>query len=244
MGPGKEEIFRQRQLAFVGDVLDSFTRGIREHLAATRDSARRLVDLLGQADQGAKDDSKKLADLLSTIERHVNILTQKSLHLDRMAKRMGSPFSTFDPAEIVEEALLFSSRSAHVREVSLRLEAANSLPSICGAPLCVHFVVLMLVNGMLERVSQGGEITVRVGPAPKGVLIEVEGHGTGDTTAPGPSDEVDQYWSVGQEVVSRLGGELQPTSIAHHAERTSLFLPIQYVANTSEVQSFGQRGTP
>jgi C4-dicarboxylate-specific signal transduction histidine kinase len=241
MGRCTEEILRQRELTFIGTMLASVTRGIREHLASTQESAARLVDLLGQANQGTGDEREKLADLLFAVERHVKILTYKSEHLDRFARRMGRRFSTFDPREVVEEAVLFSTRLAHLREVSLRLEVANPLPSLYGDPLRVHFVVLILMHSMLEQVSRGGKVIVRVGPAEKGVLVEAEGYGTQDAASKEPSEEVTRYWTIGQQVVTDLGGELQPASMAHDVKRTALFLPIQHVPNTSGEASLGQR---
>ena len=241
MGLRTEEILHQRELTFIGTMLASVTHGIRQHLASTQESAARLVDLLGQANQGTGGDREKLADLLSAVDRHVKILTHKSERLDRFARRMGSLFSTFDPREVVEEAVLFSARPAHLHEVSLRLEVANPLPSLYGDPLRVHFVVLILMHSMLEQVSRGGEVIVRVGPAEKGVLVEAEGYGTQDAESKEPSEEATRYWTIGQQVVSDLGGDLQPASMAHDVKRTTLFLPIQHVPNTSGEASLGQR---
>jgi signal transduction histidine kinase len=232
---------RKRELTFIGSVLASVTLGIREHLARTQESAARLVDLLGQANQGTGDDREKLADLLLAIQRHVKILIHKSDHLDRFARRMSSLFSTFDLREVVEEAILFSTRPAQRCEVSLRLEVANPLPSLYGDPLRVHFVVLILMHSMLERMSRGGEVIVRVGPKEKGVFVEAEVDGTQDAASKEPSEEVTRYWTIGQQIVTDLGGDLQPASMAHDVKRTTLFLPTQHVPNSSEEASLGQR---
>jgi len=222
----REEILRQRELTFIGTVLTNFIHGLRKHLVAAQGSAARLGNLLAQEDQETGDDRKKLADLLFAIERHAKILTHKNEHLNRLARRMGRPSSTFDPGEVVEEALLFSTRRAHLREISLRLDVANPLPSLYGDPLRVHFVVLILMNSMLEQVSRGGKVIVRIGPAEKGVLVEAEGYGIQDATSKEPSEEVSRYWTIGQQVVTDLGGDLQPASMAHDVKRTTLFLPI------------------
>ncbi len=240
MGLRTEEILRQRELTLIGTMLASVTHGIREHLASTEESAARLVGLLGQANQGTVGDRKKLAALLFAIERHVKILTYKSEYLDRFARRMGSLFSPFDSREVVEEAVLFSTRPAHLRGTSLRLEGAKPLPRLYGDPLRVHFLVVILIRSMLEQVSEGGEVIVRVGPAEKGVLVEAEVHGTQDASKE-TSEEVTRYWTIGQQVVTDLGGDLQPASMARDVKRTTLFLPIQHVPNTSGEASLGQR---
>jgi C4-dicarboxylate-specific signal transduction histidine kinase len=241
MGLRTEEILRQRELTFVGTVVTGVAHGIRQHLARMQASAARLVDLLGQAHQGTGEDRKKLTDLLYAVQRHVEVLAHRCEHLDRFARRMGSLFSTFDPGEVVEEAVLFSARPARQREISLRLEVAAPLPSLCGDPLRVHLIVLILMHSMLEQVSRGGEIIVRVGPAEKGVLVEAEGCGTRDTPSKAPSEEVTRYWTIGQQVVSDLGGDLQPPSMTSDVKRTALFLPVQHVPNTSREACLGQR---
>ncbi len=100
----KEEMFRQRQLALIGKIVTGFTQEIPNNLQILQASAGRLFSLLGQASQRSGDEHKKFADLLSCIERHLKLLYQKSLHLHRFGKRMGTPLSIFDPWEVIEEA--------------------------------------------------------------------------------------------------------------------------------------------
>ncbi|MBW1739855.1 MAG: hypothetical protein JRJ42_01830 [Deltaproteobacteria bacterium] len=232
MEPDKGEMLRQRQLAFIGRVIAGFTDKIQDHLGTIRESAGWLDELLGQEGQGAEEDRKKFVDIVSTIESQAKILVQKIQHLNRFAQRMGAPFTTFDPGEIVDEAVFFTTRFARVRDVSLRPEVAETLPSLYSDPVRLHFLVLILIKNMLERVSKGGKVLLRAGSVEKGVLIEVEGHGTLEVMAP---EERNPYWSLGQQVVADLGGHMQTTMIAPGKKRTSLFLPINQVPNVSQI---------
>ena len=230
----KEEMLRQRQLAVIGKVLASFAQGMQDRLATIRESDVWLGDLLGQAGEGTEEDRGRFGEILSTIERQVKVLDRKSEYLSRLARRMGMELCTFDPGEIVEEAVTLSSRSAHLREVSLRPKVAETLPSLYGDPVRVHFLVLILINDMLERTGRGGKVIVRAGSVEKSVLIEIEGSGTLEAVAP-PPEEGNQYWSIGQQVVADLGGRLQTTAIGRDKNRTSMILPIKQVPSTSEM---------
>lgn len=228
MEPDREEIFRQKHMAFIGKVLTCFPHSIRNRLATIRESAGLIGDLLGQEDQWSEEDRAKFTGILSTIENQVNILAQKSQYLDRFAQRMGKTLSTLDPGEIVEEVVSFSSRFARLRRVSLNLDAAETLPSLYSDPLRIYFLVSIMIHDMLERVERGGKVIVRVEQMDNEMLIEVQGHGHGalDTVTPSPEGK-DQYWPTGQQVVDDLGGRLETSTIGRDMRQTSLFLPLK-----------------
>ncbi len=229
MGSDREEIFRQKHMAFIGKVLAYFPHSIRNRLATIRESTGLIGDLLGQEDQWSEDDREKFTGILSTIENQVNILARKSQYLDRFAQRMGKTFTTLDLREVVEEVVSFSSRFAHLYQVSLKLDAAKTLPSLYSDPLRIYFLVSIMINDMLEWVERGGKVIVRVEQIDNEVLIKVQGHGTLDTVAPSPEGR-GQYWSTGQQVVDDLGGRLETSTIGRDMRRTSLFLPIKQVS--------------
>jgi signal transduction histidine kinase len=234
-GPEKEEMFRQRQLAFIGKVMAGFSDKMQNHLESIQESTGSLGDLVGQASQWTEEDREKFAGILSTIERHTKILAQKSEHINRFARRTGAPFSTFDAGELVEEVMSFSTRLARLRQVSLAREPSEKTSSLFSDPVRIHFLVSILINNMLERVSRGGRVTVRAESVEKGVLIEVEGHATLQAAAPSSPEKGNPFWPVVKEVAGDLGGHLQINSIAHDTDRTALFLPTKQVPDTSQI---------
>lgn len=224
-GPEKEEMLRQRRLGFIGKVLPAFTREIPDHLATLQDSARRLAHLLEQITQETLEDKQKLADLLSAIERHLKIFSQKTQYLDRFGKRMGTLPCTFNPGEVVEEAVLFLTRLAHLRKVSLRVEVDQTSPSLYGDFTCVHFLVSIIIESMLERIGESGQVIVRACPSEKGLRISVAGQGTLVPISASRHEVENRYWAIGQELAADLGGDLQPTDPEHNTREFSLFLP-------------------
>lgn len=227
----KKDMLRQSQLASIGNVLSAFSHSIQSCLAPVRESAGWVRELLGQECPGLEDDREKFADILLTIEKQINILVQKSELLNRFAQRMGTTFSIFEPGEIVEESVSFSSRFTRLHNVSLSSEISETLPALYSDPVRIHFLVSILINDMLEKTDSGGKIVLRADPIEEGVLIEVEGYGVSEAVAP-VSDKGNQYWLLCRQVLDDLGGRLEITTIGRDRRRTSLFLPIEIQSKT------------
>jgi C4-dicarboxylate-specific signal transduction histidine kinase len=231
----KGEIVRQKQLAFIGQLLDGYTSGMKSQLASIRESVVRLIDRLQEAAQATEEERKQFNDILATVERQVGILDEKSQHLDRFAGRMGSAFSTFAPGEVVDEVLSFSTRLARVREVSLKPEVAETLPGLYNDPTRIHFLLVILIDDMVERVGSGGEVILRASPVENAVLIEVEGH-TATGATPQPTGGKNPHWSIVEQIVPDLGGRLETTDMDSDVKRSSLFLPLEQSDSTPYAQ--------
>ena len=233
MGSDREEMLRQKQLVLVGKVLAGFTDKMQNPMASIQEANGRLGDFLEQAGPQAPEDQERFARILSTIERHLKILAQKNEHLSRFAQRTALPFSSFDAKELVEEAVSFSTRLAHVRGVSFEREIAETLPSLHSDPVRVHFLISVLIHSMLERVPRGGKVILRAASVEEGVLIEVEGHGTLEAGASSVPEIGAPHGSVVERVVGDLGGRLDVNAMADDMNRTALFLPTGEVPDAS-----------
>jgi hypothetical protein len=226
-GPEKEEILRQKRLAFIGRVVTAFTKKIPHHLDVLQDSAARLAHLLEQQNEEFQEDKQKLTHLLSAIERHLIIFSQKTENLDRFAIRLGTLPCTFNPVEVVEEAIIFSTRLAHLCKASLKLEVDEALPSLHSDPACIHFLVTIAIHKMLEQVGCGGKVFVSIRPSGNKLLIRVTGHGTLEPMAPCELDTGDSYWSIGQQMAADLGAHLESANIERDTKLITLSLPVE-----------------
>jgi hypothetical protein len=232
MEPDMEEILRQRRLTFIGKVLADFQADSRDHLAVIQESADWLGErLLAQAGHVAQGDQERFGDILSTITKYVKILNQKNYYLDRFARRIGRISFSPDPAEIITEAVSFSSRSARLRKIAVSTEIPEPLPSVFYDPALVYFLVSIIFNDMLERVAGGGKILIQAKPAEKTVLIEVEGHPIQEGSSPAFEGE-NRHWSLCRQVVARFASRLETVTIGNNKRRTSLFLPIKQTKET------------
>ena len=232
---GNEETLRRKHLALIGKVMAGSSDKLQNHLATIHESNGRLGDLVGHESQWTEEEQERFAGIVSTIQKHVQILVQKSEHLSRFAQRTGRTLCTFNAAELVEEAVSFSTRLARVRRVSLAQETTGIPHNFCSDPVRIHFIVSILINSMLERVSRGGKVVLRTEPVEKGVMIEVEGQGSLDAEAPSPPGKGNPYWPAMEQTVGDLGGYLKIDSVAHDINRTALFLPTKKVPDTSQM---------
>jgi len=232
MEPNMEERLRQRRLAFIGKVLADFPADSRNHFAVIQESADWLGErLLEQADHVAQEDQEKFGEILSTIKRHVKILNQKNHDLDRFTRRIGTISFTPDPAEIITEAVSFSSRSARLRKVAVTTEMPEPLPSVFYDPGLVYFLVSIIFNDMLERMAGGGKILIQAKSAEKTVLIEMEGQPIQEISVPALDGE-NRHWSMCRQIVARFDGRLETVTIGNNKRRTSLYLPIKQTRDT------------
>jgi hypothetical protein len=227
MKPDREEILCKKQITFIGKTLMCYPHSIRNLLAAIRESAGSLGSLLEQADQWNDEEREEFTKILSTIENQVNILSRKSTYLDRFAQRMDMAFITLNPGEIVEEVVSFSSRFARMRQASLELEAAETVPGLYSDPFRIYFLVSIMIDDMLERLERGGKVIVRVDRVDNEVLIEVQGHGLPDTTTPS-AEGIGRCRAEGRQAVDDLGGRLETSVIGPGIKQTSLFLPVKH----------------
>ena len=232
MKPNMEEILRQRRLTFIGKVLADFPADCRDHLAIIQESVDWLGErFLEQSGYESREDQEKFGEILSTITRHVKILTQKNYYLDRFARRIGTISFTPDPAEIITEVVNFSSRSARRRKVAVTTAIPESLSGVSLDPDLVYFLVSIILNDMLERVAAGGNILIQAKSAEKTVLIEVEGYPTQES--PGTAVAAESlHWSLCRRVATCFEGRLETGIIGDNKRRTSLFLPMKRTRDT------------
>jgi C4-dicarboxylate-specific signal transduction histidine kinase len=224
MGSDREEVLRQKQLAFVGKVLASLADKLQSQVTGIKEANGRLSALLDQEGPQTPEDEERFARVLSTIERHLEILAKKNEQLGRFSQRTVHPFSSFKAKELVEEAVSFSTRLAHVRGISFEQEISETLPDLHSDPVKVHFLISILIHSMLERLPRDGKVTLRADSVEEGVRIEVEGHGTLETTVSSSPHIEAPHWPVVESVVGDLGGRLDVNAMADDF-RTALFLP-------------------
>jgi len=228
MESAKEEGLYQKQLAFIGKILTGFTHKISKPMVRLHDSTGILCGLFEQMNHEKGESNNKFVYSILAIEKHINMFSQKIKCLNRFGLRFGTRLSAFAPIEVIEEAVIFSTRLAHLRNVSINLEINETLPDLYSNPVSIQFLVSILINYMLKQVSDGGEVSVNAGLAEKGmIMVKIEGHGALEAVASFDSCTANQNWALGHRLISELGGRLQPASIGHDTKQLFLFLPLR-----------------
>lgn len=228
MEPGREEILRKKQMAFIGRTLACFPYGIMDRLSTIRISADVLGSRIKQEEQWNEEDSKEFIRILSTIDKQINTLSRKSRYLDRFAQRMDRTFTTLNPVEIVEEVVSFSGRFARMRQVELTLNAEKKLPDLYSDPLRIYLIVSIMVDDILARLKRGGKVMVELDKEDNSALIKVQGHGAPDTAVPS-TEGTGRHWPAGTQAAADIGARID-TSTHHEMIQTSLFLPVKPAA--------------
>ena len=222
----EKEAFRNRDVSFIGLVLACTGDDIRNRLAHVEESAARVRNLLEEEGDVSNENHNSPADILSTIDRQLKLLGQKIHYLSRFAKRMDKRFCIFDPGQILEEAVSFSTRFARMKSVSLVYEPRRTLPTLSSDPLAVHFLVSTLIKDMVKRVQKGGAVSVRTQPENRGLMIDISGRGSfkaSGTGLPQAGDE-DPYRAAVDRMLGPLGGHLETSEPGANVRKASLLL--------------------
>jgi signal transduction histidine kinase len=98
---------------------------------------------------------------------------------------------SFDPAELVQEAMTLLQREAGSAQVEMRLEREPDAPKIVAVKDHVHQVFLNLLLNAIHASPAGGKVRVRVFPDPaeEALCVEVTDSGPGI-----PKDHLDRIF--------------------------------------------------
>lgn len=225
MGRDENKMLRHGHSVIIGKVLSDLMEKVSVHLNRLQITAGRLAGLFERMKQEIGEDTDKFAEILSSIDRHIDLLDRKMQILNRFLQRMGSSPAVFDPKEIIEEAVLFSARLAHLHNIAIKLELGENLPELHNDPVSIHFLVSNIINWMLTRMREGGEVIVRAMDEEGGLLIDVEGQGHLEEAISSERDATDPFWPIAQDLINELGGRWESETNEYTMKRMSLFLP-------------------
>jgi hypothetical protein len=225
--PDEKEVFYQRRLALIGKILTDLTEGIFDYLNYLQASKDRVFSILEEKEHRSGEEQKKFVDILAIIERHLLLLDRKSRCLNRFGQRFSKPLDSFGPEEVIEEAVLFSTRLAYKSNVSIGMEVDKKIPSLYCDSVYFHFLVSILIHVMVERMNADGKVIVDAGPTENGLLIEIKGKGPMKAMISPNPEAYDRLWSIGQQLVYNFGGRLQPKVVENDTKWIDLFVPLQ-----------------
>ncbi len=221
----ENKMLRRGHSVVIGKVLAGLIEKVPVHLKSLKTSACRLAGLFDSTKQEIGEDGNKFAEILSSIDRHIDLIAGKIKILNRFSHRMGSSPAVFDPKEIIEEAVLFSARLAHLYNITIKLDLDNNLPGLHNNPVGIHFLVSKIITWMVTRMEGGGELIVRAKDAEEGLLIDVEGQGQLKEGYSSERDATDPFWPIVQGLIEELGGRWESETREYPIKRISLFLP-------------------
>jgi hypothetical protein len=221
----KSKMLRHGHSVVIGKVLAGLMEKVPVHLKSLQTSACRLAGFFDRTKQEIGEDGNKFDEILSGIDRHIDLLARKVQILNRFSQRMASSPAVTDLGEIIEETVLFSSRLAHLHDVSIKLELDENLPKLHNNPVGIHFLVSKIINWMITKMRGGGQLIVRARDEEGGVLIDVEGQGHSKEGSSSERDATDLFWPIAQGLIENLEGRWVSETNEYPIKRMSMFLP-------------------
>ncbi len=180
-----ERLLRSERLAAVGRISAQITHEIRNPLSSIGLNAELLADALEGSRVGDERARSEALSLLAAMAREIDRLTDISEEYLALARSPRGVRESVDLGEVVDDLLELLGpelAQSHVR-IERRVDPAS--PHVRGDPGQLRQALLNLVrNGREAMAPRGGQLTIRVAPAPGGspagaVAIEVEDEGPG-----------------------------------------------------------------
>ncbi len=173
---------------------------------------------------------EELRDDLKVLHRHAQRVARIAQGLLSFARQSAGDQGPVDLNRLVDETALLVDKQIGREGVTLRLDLAPHLPPVWGDANALQQVLMNLLTNARDAVSEGGEIVVETGPAPRagGVRLVVRDTGRG----------------IPPEMIPQIFDPFFTTK----SEGTGLGLSISYRIvrehqGTVDVESFPGRGT-
>lgn len=163
------------EVAFIGRVTAGVSHELMNVLATIRESSGLIEDLM------AIDDTpfpyrEKLLKKLTTIRGQVNRGMEIGDRLNRFAHSMDNRIVRLEVNELLGQLASVMKRSAGMRQVDVRAEAAESPVEIEADPIQLQTILAACIEYCLDRTATGGVITVGCRREDGGITIFCKGN--------------------------------------------------------------------
>lgn len=202
------------------------TERISMRLGELQSAVDRLSRILDRERREIGEDAPKFDKIVLSIESHINLLTGKVRVVNRFFRRIGQAPSLFDPKEVIEEAVLFSARLAHLKRVAVTVETDEDLPKVRSNPAGLHFIVSGVMARILTGMREGGTILVKGVRQGGKALIQVEGKGQWEEGSTGAVEVDDLFRPIAGEMPVEHGIVRLSEAEGPSLKRVSLFLDV------------------
>ena len=224
-----------QKLSSIGRLAAGVAHEINNPLAIINEKAGLMRDIMGMRPDFPEKEKfgRQIEAILRSVDRCRGI-THRMLGF---AKRMDVKIEVLDLNAVLVETLGFLEREAQYRNVELKRELAENLPSIPTDHGQIQQVFLNILNNALAAVPDGGRITIRTwDESEKLVGISVEDNGCGmseETTKnmfePFFTTKKEKGTGLGMSItygiVKRLGGEIRVRSKLNEGTTMTILLP-------------------
>jgi len=166
-----EELFRVKEIGFMGKVTASLSHEIKNTLAIINESAGLMGDLLRKDAPEDWPQYSRLANLLASIEDQVQRSADIVKRLNQFAHSMDKSLAELDLNETVNQTVILAQRFATLRRVTLETQLESTPLHLQSDP----FRLLYVIFGFIERAINCSprEAEVRVKTERSGEMFQV-----------------------------------------------------------------------
>ena len=220
----QQELIRAERLAAVGRVSAQVAHEIRNPLSSIGLNVEMLEDQLGQSRFGSAEDAKEARDLLASVIREVDRLTEITEDYLRLARLPTPSKRPEDLKKILEEVLSFAREELGRAGVKIVAELPESGLPVSADEGQLRQVFLNLIRNAREAMTNGGTLKVRA--TSTGALLDVRVSDTGSGIPPEVREKLFEPFfttkpggtglglSLSRQIVEAHGGRIDVESAA------------------------------
>ncbi|MGE4297782.1 MAG: ATP-binding protein [Desulfovibrionaceae bacterium] len=231
------EMEHTHKLSSIGRLAAGVAHEINNPLAIVNEKAGLMMDILAHSgDFHNRDRFLSMTDKILQSVKRCRTITHRLLGF---ARRMDVHIENLDINEVIREVLGFLEKEAHLRNLDLRMQLAESMPRIDSDQGQLQQVFLNILNNAFAAVENGGIITITTWqPDPDTVAASIKDNGCGIsekvqsqifepffTTKQGKGTGLGLAITYG--IVKKLGGRIEVQSAEGKGATFTITLPLQ-----------------
>lgn len=167
-----ENTIRQEQIGSFGRIMAGFSHDMKNHLGIIRESNGLMGDIVEMGGLGEDEQAlERFKKSIAAIERRVVLAANMFHHLSGLAHRSDTPYSSFQPNELVSEECVFLERFSKLKQIELVLELGDGLHSIYSDPSLLQHVLYRLYTQCLEQMESGHTLVIITKQEEKEIII-------------------------------------------------------------------------
>jgi len=233
-------LVQSSKMAALGKLAAGIAHEVNNPLAVIKEKAGWIRDLLSEEDIAASKNFKEFEDALKKIEYHVDRARKVTHRLLGFARRMEPVQETVDVNRVLEETVGFLENEARFRNIEVKKELLEDLPTIRSDSAQLQQVFLNILENAIDAVGKDGTITIRTNYSHqiREVTATISDSGPGIpkemldrifdpffTTKPG-GEGTGLGLSVSYSIVEKLGGRITVESQEGRGASFTIHLPV------------------
>jgi len=224
------------KMASIGRLAAGVAHEVNNPLAIINEKAGLAKDILSLSDDFPKKEKIEglVESILSSVER-CSTITHRLLGF---AKRIDTRTETIDLELLINEVLSFMEKEVSYRNISVKTNVADSIPSIMSDRGQLQQVFLNIINNAIEELEHGGDITISIESKDDGMVAVTISDNGGGIAKENLKQIFDPFYTTKKEygtglglsitfgIVEKLGGKISVKSEIGKGTSFTVALPV------------------